>query len=202
MAQITIQATADIEDALLDGNNVNLNNNTTAFFNVGDASRVFRQVIQFDLSSIPSNATITSAIFSIRATGDSSTNARTFRVYRILRDWVIDEVTWNIYSTGNSWATAGCSNTTTDREATDIGSREYSASETLNEFKDFTLTASKIQEMITGGGFTNNGFLIQADTENNDLYTHNSSDNGTEAFNPKLVITYTTPGGNLLSSMI
>lgn len=200
MAQITIQATADIEDSIFDAQNPTVNYGTNTDLNVGEinsGTRVWRTIIQFDLSDIPAGSVVNSATLSLRAKSDASSNARTFRVYRVLRNWVVGEVTWNVYSSGNNWGTAGCGNTTTDREATDIGTRAFTATETLNEFKDFTLTASAVEEMLPGGTFTNNGFLIKADTETDDFYAFNSSNNGSEANNPKLVIDYTPPAGGM-----
>jgi len=197
MAEITIQATADIADATLDANLPTTNYASDNTIYAGHVATTYRLAIKFDLSDIPAGATINSAVLSIRASVDNSTNARTFRVYRVLRAWTEAGITWNKYDGISDWGTAGCSNTTTDREAADIGSRAFTATETLNEFKDLTLTASAIQEMITGGAFTNNGFLIQADTESADNYGFNSSENGTEGNNPKLVVTYTSGGGTL-----
>jgi hypothetical protein len=201
MTVVTIQASANITDTNIRSATPTLNASTDAGIYIGElntGANVTRGLIKFDLSSIPANATISSAVLSIKAINDYCDNARTWRVYRVLRAWVGSQVTWNVYSTGNDWGTAGCSNTSTDREATDIGTRDFSAAETVPEFKNFSLTASKIQEM-TAGTFTNNGFLIQVDTESDDSYNFASSENGTEADNPKLVITYTLPGGGFFA---
>jgi hypothetical protein len=48
--------------------------------------------------------------------------------------------------------------------------------------------------MITGGAWTNNGFLIKADTESADLTVFASSDYATESQRPKLTIVYDLPG--------
>lgn len=153
--------------------------------------------------TIPSNANITGATLSLYCTEDQSSNARTYRVYRMLKDWREGingdrDSTWIYYnhSIGGGgqtvylpWEVAGASGNT-DREQTEIGSRNFSATETLNTWKDFALDVTAIQEMIAGGSFINNGFLIQADTENEDQYKFDSRE-GTNK--PKLVITYTVP---------
>lgn len=166
------------------------NYNTTTVFNIGEANsaaQVGRALIKFDLSSIPANATINSATLSLWTTADLSDNARTFRIYRTLRNWVESQATWNIFSTGNNWGTAGGFNAS-DSEQTDIGSRAFTASEANGE-KQWTLTASAIQEMVAGT-FANNGFIVKADTENNDMYQFATSDNATAGNRPKLVIDY------------
>lgn len=170
---------------------------------VGEANddpsgQVNRSLIKWDLSSIPATATVSSATLSLWLRSDYSDNARTWRVFRVKRNWVEAEATWNVYSSGNSWGTAGCSNTTTDREASDIGSVSVGASETVTVQKDFSLTASAVQEWIAGTT-ANYGLLIQADTEVNDLYVVNSNSFATSGERPKLVINYTIGGGEFLA---
>jgi len=170
------------------------NYGTDADLYIGEYDAVYRTLIKFSgLSNgtIPSTAIVSSAILSLYALTDFSSNARTFRVFRQLRAWVETESTWNIWSTGNNWQTAGGFGVA-DCEQTDIGSRAFTATETLNEFKAFPLTASKIQEIIAGT-FTNNGFLMKTDTEADDMYKFASSDNATAANRPKLTVVYTTP---------
>lgn len=148
-------------------------------------SSIERTLIKFDLSSLPSDAVISSATLSLYALTDLSSNARTVRVYRVKRAWVESQVTWNIWSTGNNWSTAGGFHAD-DCEQTDIGSRAFTATETLNQFKDFSLTPTTKADLDLG-----NGYLIKSDTETNDMYTFASSDNATAANRPKLVIEYT-----------
>lgn len=154
--------------------------------------RTMRTLIKFDVSSIPANAIITSAIQSLYVNSDFSSNARTARWYRLKRAWVEDQSTWNIYSTGNNWDTAGGFGAN-DCEQTDIGSLAFSASETLSVFKDWSLTPSAVQGWISGA-FANNGTLGMMDTELNDGYQFASSDSATAAQRPKLVVVYTTGG--------
>jgi RHS repeat-associated protein len=57
--------------------------------------------------------------------------------------------------------------------------------------KQISLDTAKIQEMVSGA-FTNNGFILIADTELNDRFNYKSSDASTASQRPKLVIEYTT----------
>ena len=148
---------------------------------------VIRTLIKFDLSGLPADAIISSAVLSLWCVTDKSSHARTFRVYRVKRDWVEDEATWNIYSTGNNWQTSGAAGAN-DREATDIGTRAFTATEALNEFKAFALTP------VTKAGLDlGYGWILKADTESDDMYIFDSSDQATAAQHPKLVIEYTLP---------
>jgi hypothetical protein len=164
---------------------------------------IMRSLIKFDLSSIPAGSTVQSASLFLWAEFDFSDNARTCRVYRQKRAWlegtrsnVVDSpatgATWIRYDLTNNWQTAGGFGAD-DCEQTDCGSRDFTATETLGEMKEFVLTPALIQEMIPGGSWTNNGFLIKMDTENNDLYGFVSSDSATAGQRPKLVIVYTAP---------
>jgi len=167
--------------------------------NVGHTPGIIgRSFLKFDFSNLPSSATILSSILSLFCSSELSNNARTLRIFRMKRAWVELQATWNVYSTGNSWQTVGGFGAN-DCEQTAIGSRAFSATETINEFKDFTLTAGAggVQDMIPGGSFTNNGFLNKADTENEDLYSFASSDHATAANRPKLVVEYTLPSKSL-----
>lgn len=197
----TITLTANGDSMLTNNGTTNTNWGAAADLQVGEyngGTETDRMILQFDLSSIPAGATINSATLSLYLTNDYSDNARTFRVYRNKRPWdegtrvgsgSADGVTWDVYSTGNSWQTAGGSGSN-DRESSDIGSRAMSASESTGAYKDFSLTASAVREMIPGGTFANNGFIIQADTENNDMYDFASREDATSGHRPKLVIDY------------
>jgi hypothetical protein len=174
-----------------------LNNGTSVDLYIGEdassASRT-RTLIKFDFSAIPASDVCTSAILSLWQYADQSANARTFRVYRQLRDWVEAQATWNIYKTSNNWATAGGFGAA-DCEQTDIGSLAMSATEANGE-KQWTLTNAGVEGMWDGG-LTNNGFLIMADTELNDRYVYRSSDYATAGERPKLVI-ITTVGSSFV----
>lgn len=161
------------------------------------APQISRGLIQFDLSSIPVDATIISATLTLTLKSDGNTfasNNRILRVYRVIRSWLEAEATWNEADTGTNWGTAGCANTTTDVEASDIGTSSLLTSDSANDEKTFALTPSKIQEMITDGIFANEGFKISADTEVSDQYVFRGAETLTASQRPELCISYTTPG--------
>jgi len=68
-------------------------------------------LIRFDLSSIPSDSLVTSAELEVYVTYRSNTAHLTTSVYRVLRPWVMDEVTWERASAGALWGEAGCNRT-------------------------------------------------------------------------------------------
>lgn len=150
---------------------------------------IYRGLFKFDLSTLPSAAVISAATFSLFAVTDRSANDRTYRVFRQKRAWVEAQATWDEYSTGNAWQTAGGFGAN-DCEQTDIGNRIFVAAETVNQFKDISLTPVTKTALDLG-----NGWLVKADTESSDAYHFSSSDNATALNRPKLVIDYTEPAG-------
>lgn len=177
-------------DTFLESANPTVNKDGSGALWVGelnDRAYTERTLIKFDLSPLPDSAIISSAVLSLWAQYDKSSNARTFRVYRQKRAWVEDEATWNIYKTGSNWSTAGGFHAD-DCEQADIGSRAFTATEGLEEWKHFSLTPTTKAGLDLG-----NGWMIKADTENNDAYAFYSSDYETAAHRPKLVVDYTIP---------
>lgn len=190
MAQVTLN---NPSDTWIDSTNATTNFGTNADMYVGEygfGSQVSRALIKWDLSSIPSGSTITGATMRLRDIGTNlSTTNRSMRVYRCLRAWVENEATWNVYSTGNSWGTAGAGNTTSDREASDIGSVTMPATE-VAQYYEITLTASAVQEMFNGT-IANNGFVLKMDTETDDMHRFYTVNNGSLV--PELVVDYDLP---------
>lgn len=148
-------------------------------------SELRRGLVGFDLSSIPSGAIVTDVTFRIyNSGGDLTNNNRTFDVFRLKRDWVENQATWNIYSTGNSWQTAGALGAN-DYDSTSIG-----AIATVNPpsagYQETALTASVVEDLIDGT-FPNYGFLLKMQTEVDDMQRYEGSGDTNK---PQLVITY------------
>ncbi len=157
-------------------------------------------LIKLSLTSIPTGSKISAATLSFWVVAENSNNIRIKRVFRVKRDWVESEATWNIYSTGNNWQVAGCGGAN-DVEAADIGSTSIGDSPGAGDQIDFELDGAlsdyaEIEAMVgTGPAFTNNGFLIKTDTEDADEIQFDSSSSVTAGERPRLAITYTPPTG-------
>lgn len=190
---LTLQPNAtDGVDTYLQNDQATSNFGTIASLRVGESNVSTsnrRSLIKFDLSSLPDAAVIGSSTFSLYEISNVASNARTMRVFRTKRAWVELQATWNIYSTGNSWSTAGGFHSD-DCEQTDIGNRAFTSTEALNEFKDFSLSPTTKASLDLG-----NGWLLKMDTELDDAHFFASSDDSTAANRPKLVIEYTVPAG-------
>lgn len=162
---------------------------------VGNSANTYSGLIKFDLSSIPANALITSAVLSLTIAADNSNNARTFRAYQCLRNWVEGQATWNVYSSGNNWTTAGAAGAGTDYNSTAWASTSFTATEAVNSVKTFSLDVTEFTKYIDGT-YTNYGWVIRADTEANDQYAFHSQQGATSAYRPYLTVEYTTVSGN------
>lgn len=191
-------ATANISitvDTFIDNVSTTTNFDGNDNLDVGEqagGALVRRSLLKPDFSSIPAGMIFDSATLKIWDRGTNlSSNNRTMKVYRLLRSWTVNQATWNKADSGTNWGTAGASNTSSDREATDIGSISMPATEVAGE-NDITLTASKVQEMYDGT-ITNNGFLLQMDTETDDMHRFNASEWSTSSERPVLSIEYHSP---------
>lgn len=96
---LTLQpSSANDIDTYIQNSDANANFSTATFFWVGernDAASTYRALLKFDLSSLPDDAIISSAVLSLYKLSDGSSNARTFRVYRMKVPWSLGTVTWN-----------------------------------------------------------------------------------------------------------
>lgn len=202
MPVLVIDATeATVKDARIYDNAPNTNEGA-GILGVGENNTVVqitRTLIQFDLSAIPDGSLVHGAWLSLRFRDDRITAARTYRVFRLKRDWVEgtgngsggtpDGVTWNTYDGSNSWQTAGAFGVD-DCEQTDIGSTVAPASLTMN-YLHFALNATTKEELDLG-----HGWLLKADTESNDLWTFYGSNDATPANRPQLIVAYSEPGND------
>lgn len=166
------------------------------------AVAVRRALIRFDLSSIPSNAIISSATLYMTIQADRSSNARDFKVYRSLRPWVEGEASWNVWSTGNNWTVAGSGGDGTDADLLTVwATTNFSAAEPVDTEKSWSLNVTEFTKLVNGT-YNNYGFLIKADTEANDAYLFYSSGEAVSSKRPKLVVVYTLPETSGVTSVI
>ena len=174
------------------------NYSTAGALQIGESNAgvaVARSILNFDgltAGSVPSNAIVTGATLSIYANEDLASNARTLSVYRLLRNPVYAEVTWNIYATGGTWNAAGGFGTS-DCEQTDIGTLALTATETVNQYKNIPLLTAGVQGIVTGAHAFNH-LLLKVDTESDDRYNYDALE-ATGTNYPTLTVTYELPSG-------
>ena len=203
---LTIQPDAAAgKDAYIASTAATTNFGTAAFMGIGDSDPTVdlaeRNFIAFDVSGVPAGATVTGVTLSLweygAATAGGGVASRAVELRRILRNWVEAQVTWNIYSTGNNWATAGCGHAT-DRVDTPSASVTLDGTAAAG-FVDWSSAGliADVQAWVDGTA-SNYGWLLSSPTAEyqgiagvatNDF---RSSDYATAGQRPQLVIEYHT----------
>ncbi len=159
----------------------------------------WRELIQFDLSSIPTGSTILSSILTMYRFYDNG-NIEVLK-NRLLREWGegvhIDapatdgECSWNHHSYPNLWTTGGADDIGTDIAIADDENDYISAGP--DGYYEFKLTNST---QVIVNGATNNGWRL-ATTESSGRQSFRSSDYGTSEQRPKLTIEYEEPSAGM-----
>lgn len=193
MAQVTLNPT---KDCVIDNSAPTTNEDGTKLIIGHDSGSVgtpvWRSLLQFDLSSIPSGATISAATLKLYNETPNGANSRVASVYRVKVSWTEATVTWNTTDGSTSWQTAGCGGAN-DREATDIGTFNVASGDSASYYS-VTLTpgSTGVQGWIDGT-LTNNGILVKVATETDDFHSLSDRSGHNTANKPELVITYTAP---------
>ena len=182
-------------DTYISSLNATTNYGTSALLACGEhnaAVASYHALIKFDIIGLPASAVVTAAKLVVTVLTDLSSNARTFQVYRILRNWVQAEATWTIYSTGKNWGTLGALGAEDIDTGVVWGTCAFTATQVDGDEKTFDLNIVEMQKMVVGT-YTNYGFLLKNDTMLNDAYNLHSS-NAIAANHykmPRLLIWYT-----------
>lgn len=182
-------------DTFMNSLNVNTNYGTANYMIIGEDNRYpsvdNHALIYFDISSIPSNATISDATLSLWIKADYCTTQTTWSIAPSLRDWTESGGTWNNYDGTNSWTTGGGQDVGTDISDF-IGTKNVTATETLDSEIQIPINESALTNYINGT-YQNKGWAIWTKTDLNDAYSVHSSSATTAGYRPKLVITYSIP---------
>lgn len=173
------------------------NNNSTVLYmgEVNSAVGATTTLIKFDFSSVPAGAitdTGTPPTLRLTITTDLATNAPTFVFKHSLRAWSETQATWNVYTTGNNWGTAGARNASTDYGA-QLASLALGAADTGN--KTWTFSNTEMDKYFNGT-YTNNGWIGFSTTDVNDAYEFASSGHATSGSRPKFDMTYAVSGSD------
>lgn len=143
-----------------------------------------------NFGNIPDGATVTAAKLVLYIDTDVSDTYHP--IYKCIQPWVADEATHNIYSTGNSWGTAGGQGANVDYDldggkltTADVLGASATTYYTYN-FSSAGITA--LQGWIDSPSTNNNGLVILGTTSAG--ATFNSSNNPTTSTRPELIIYY------------
>jgi hypothetical protein len=150
----------------------------------GPNPRNWRVLVRFNLSSLPSNGRVDSAILELYvATAPAS--SRTYGAHRLTSNWTELEVTWNSNATGSSWNTVGGDFVDTAANLTDVPAVE-----------DIWVSWN-ITEVVRGwhnGTYPNYGVLIKDNAENSTTSYETifaSREDLTPELHPRLIVNFT-----------
>ena len=185
---LTIQgSTSNMIDSYIKKDRPTENKGNEAKLELGKkSSSERRDLFQFNtLNTIPSNAVIQSAVFSIYKEGGDNYNLN-LAVYKLTQSWTESGVTWDKRDGTNSWTTAGGTYTSTPIATL--------AATYANGYKDFTVT-SLVQNWVNGN-YSNYGLLVKQPNPSHetDKKYYITSSEGVSNHTPKLVITYSVVG--------
>ena len=147
------------------------------------ATYVLGLLIKFNLSSVPSINNLISATISLYCSSfDADIHVD---CYRVLRAW--DETaTWNVYTTGNNWGTAGCNNTSTDRSSTSMGDTHLTGTGWFN----YPLNMTEFGLLLA----SNNGVMLRGSDTGGNSQFHAREYAVDTTLRPKLTVVYRDAG--------
>jgi hypothetical protein len=161
-------------------------NFNTSDLKVGVQQRL-ASCVSFDLSQIPTNATVSSADLSLYAYGREGAGNLTLGLYAIKRAWTEEQVTWDRATTADRWGLPGCNHTTSDRQ----GVASASITATATGWYTWSVRAD-VQSMVAQPA-TNRGWLLRQGVALPGAFYLRASEYDTMAYRPKLVVTYSVP---------
>ena len=152
-------------------------------------------LMEFSIATLPAKAIISNASLSLLyyAALTGTPEGRTYYCDRLVRrDFVESQATWNVYYTGASWSSAGCNTLDTDY------TNEYRASAVLPAAGNWIAWDVTNQVKVAQGASVTADFCIRDSDETGGtrhLPSFRSAEYATSGERPKLVITYSLPGG-------
>lgn len=201
MATFTQQFTNDTDgvDTFIDSGATNTNYATSGAVYIGRSNSsgyMYRGLVKFDLSPLPVDSIILSAIISLYSNGNDAANGSSqVSVFRFLRNWVEAQATWNIWATSNNWSTAGAMTNASDVDTTAIAqSGSIAGNLAVGDEITFSLNVTEFTKMVNGT-YSNYGFGFKQDSDTSLAYLHEycSSSHATAGYHPKLVVEYDVP---------
>lgn len=167
------------------------NYGTETYVNVGWNSSTERHgLLKFaNMPSVP-NVSNVSATMILFYESQSTAASMSTCVAQLLQNWVESEVTFNVYSTGNSWDTAGANNATTDYDGTTKNIFTWASASNI-VINDATL-ATWVEGWIEGTSSNYGVQFFRNGSTTTDYKGFQSDDNATAGLRPYLAITYTS----------
>jgi hypothetical protein len=142
------------------------------------------------LSNILPYSSVSNAVLYLKIRYLPDTTNMIFTAHRVLQNWSETQSTWNIYSTGNNWNTAGALGSNTDISS----STSFSQLAAVDDYIYYSFTGVQFivdVQGIVSGAYPNYGWRIATED-----VAQFSSTQGTDGVRPYLAVTYTTEAYN------
>jgi hypothetical protein len=134
--------------------NANFGGSTTMKLHSGMGGRE-RILIKFDISSIPTSATVTEATLHLFAWYRNQVYAINTYAYKVKRHWDESEASWNQATSTNFWSQPGCNDPVYDYDPTSVATAALSYT---NQYYSWDLT--QMAQQWVANPVSNEGVLI------------------------------------------
>ena len=137
-------------------------------------------MFKFDLSSIPTEASVIKAVFAVYQTEELLPDTNVNTVHRITGDWNVNEVTWDYAKSGVLWADSGGDYLRNPAAQSPMAGP--------NEWEYYDITT--LIEDMHSGNIPDYGFMLIAFSDSNGfMRSYHSSESDQTELRPKLTIT-------------
>lgn len=156
---------------------------------------VYRGLVKFAGlydGTVTKGVAVTSAILSLRLNYEGSNNNSYIDVFRVKKNWVESQVTWNKVSNAANWTNPGIWGEGDDSDiymyagGGYIGSLYISGGPTTGVFYDIPLDTDVIYDMINTENY---GFFLKSRAESEDYYYFTGIQDVNWWFGPRLQVT-------------
>lgn len=155
--------------------------------NVGQSNKEKGVLFRWDITAVPEDSIIHRAEITLNISDE--TNSKGYYAYPLLRDWVENQATWNVYGTNLEWEVSGGLGDL-DRVSTPVG---WFAARALGSHT-FTINPVLVQSWVDDPA-SNHGILI-ANLANDNKLGFNCNGSSTAPHNrPMLTLLYSQPDG-------
>jgi hypothetical protein len=168
-----------IADTWLDQNNNSTNYGSDALMQSGkDAGqKIFRPLLEFDISSLPAGATVVSATLRLYVENNFGQKDKQIALHRITAAWNENTVTWNSVG-GGIFDPTQMAPTTFDK---------------TTGWKEWVVPPGLLHEWIDGASLNYGLLLDYISTDKNNYFKFATKEHTDPTLRPQLVIEYTAP---------